>query len=98
MNLEDRAKIQGTVDSRPFKPRKHSLTLLPAVCFLEPDPLRRLIKQLSEPATLLAVKTQITGPLDKNQRWKPELDFWSVPVLFYGMAILYQIIGGILMK
>jgi hypothetical protein len=70
---------------------------LPAVCFLEPDPLRRLIKQLSEPATLLAVKTQITGPLDKNQRWKPELDFWSVLVLFYGMAILYQIISGILM-
>jgi hypothetical protein len=37
--LANRAYTQGTVELRSWKLRKDSLILLPAICFLGPDPL-----------------------------------------------------------
>jgi hypothetical protein len=89
--LKDRADVQGTVESRPWKPRKNSLTLLPAVCFLDPDPLRRLIKQLKEPPEFFTAKTDLVGPVNADQRWQTELNIWCGLVGLYTLVVLYQL-------
>lgn len=59
---------QDMIEARPPKQRKESLSLLPAICFLDPDVLRNVRRQVYEPAESNTARTHVIGDITSKQR------------------------------